>query len=226
MMTSRLSVRLTEFDSGKTAADIDTDHFFRASIRLRKPSTAFSTGGWQLIRQGRLEMKSGFVVVAEEMVDTGQFQPHPGQVRPLRKDRLEPSCGLSRMTESRRDQAEQKQTLDALLSVYGSCLLKQLASVVQPPDLEEELSGLHFRDFNTFGLDVLCIAWRGTENEQGRDYNGDDGEGSQFQISIPRSDSCQRDPATAFRREKSGQQLVAGCVCRFEDTAYLLRAGP
>ena len=43
MMTSRLSVRLTEFDSGKTAADIDTDHFFRASIRLRKPSTAFST---------------------------------------------------------------------------------------------------------------------------------------------------------------------------------------
>ena len=147
-------------------------------------------------------MKSGFVVVAEEMVDTGQFQPHPGQVRPLRKDRLEPSCGLSRMTESRRDQAEQKQTLDALLSVYGSCLLKQLASVVQPPDLEEELSGLHVRDFNTFGLDVLCIAWRGTENEQGRDYNGDDGEGSQFQISIPRSDSCQRDPATAFRPRK------------------------
>ena len=87
-------------------------------------------------------MKPSLVDAAQGVVDAGQFQAHPGELRSLRKDRLEPLGGPSWKAEPRLDQAEQKQPLDALLVVFGLCLLQQLVCVPYPAGSEEELSSL------------------------------------------------------------------------------------
>ena len=85
-------------------------------------------------------MKPGFFVTAEGVVDPGQLQPHPGELRSFRKNRLEPLGCPPGKAEPRLDEAEQKHPLDALLVVFGPCLLQKLERVLYPSGSVEELS--------------------------------------------------------------------------------------
>ena len=138
MRTRFRSVRLTGLDSGTTAAERDTDHRLRRSMRLRKPSTAASTEEGNSSAKGGFEMKPGFLSAAESVVDPRQFQPDAGQLRPFRQDSLEPAGGLSQEVQPHFDETQQEQPLDALVFICRLRPFQDLAGFLQPARIEEE----------------------------------------------------------------------------------------
>ena len=128
-------------------------------------------------------MESRFLVATEGMINSGQFQPDPGQFRPSRKDRLEPHGRLSRQTETRLDKAEQKQALDLLFFISGLRPFEESARVQQPTCSEEETPGLHVRDFYTLdpGLTgVSSVSSKHPGDEQKRRQDTSDSEKTSF----------------------------------------------
>ncbi len=81
-------------------------------------------------------MKTGLNVPPESVINPRQFQPDSGQPRPLRQDRLEPPGRFSQKAEARLDKAEQEQTLDTLVFIFGLRPFQEPSRIPQPTGLE------------------------------------------------------------------------------------------
>ena len=88
-------------------------------------------------------MEPGLVVPPEQVIDAGQFQAHPRQVRPDGQRRLEAPGGVAEPTEPDFRAAEQEQALGVLVGIGRPRLLQKRARVAKTAGFEEKPAELH-----------------------------------------------------------------------------------
>ena len=139
----RTSSRSGRLVSGSIEPERETDHFLRASIPRRKPSTAASTRRRQVFRQRGAEVMLRLAVTPGGVVGLRELEANPGQPRPPREDRLESLGGALRHPELHLDSAEKEEPLDGLLLAGGAGLLEEYPRVLEPARPDKHPGGLH-----------------------------------------------------------------------------------
>lgn len=112
----------------------------------------------QILRTGQAEVVAGLVVDAGEIVRPCEIEPHRGQRRPQRENRLEPLRRKLRPAKLELDPTEQEQPLDPSLLTGRPPLLEEDPCVLESPGLDEQPGDCQVRDFGPGDRPVASIS--------------------------------------------------------------------